>query len=214
MTSPALGLSYHRASTIDQRPEIARDELRRAALVRDVQLVAEIEETGSGRRWDRPGLDRVFELVKRQPIRFVFVWKLSRFGRSAKELHELIGLLRAQHVTFVCTSQHLEIGPRPTSMQKLTFGLLADIAEFEVENIREQTKLGMAAARARGAKIGRPRLWFDPDQAERRPGESWAAVARRLKVSTDTLERWRARKKGVTNGAAPPGRDATLRAPE
>jgi len=79
---PKIGVSYHRVSTTEQDPTLAREELRRAAQARDIFLIDEVEETGSGARNDRPGLQRVMQLVRAHLVSNVLVWKLDRFGRS------------------------------------------------------------------------------------------------------------------------------------
>src|SRR4051794_25036796 len=108
--------TYHRASTVDQDPTLARDELRRAAIARGLDLVAEIEETESGARNDRPGLRRVLELVHQHRIAYVLIWKLDRFGRSVLDVLTNVRALKSAGVTLIATSQGLEAGPRPGAM--------------------------------------------------------------------------------------------------
>jgi DNA invertase Pin-like site-specific DNA recombinase len=71
---PGPAALYHRVSTLDQEPTLARLGLR-AAL--------QVEETGSGAPNDRPGLQRVMDAARRGDVDAVLVWKLDRFGRSA-----------------------------------------------------------------------------------------------------------------------------------
>ena len=56
---------YHRVSTLDQDPGLARDELRAAAARVGGEVVLDIEETGSGARNDRPGLQRLMNAARR-----------------------------------------------------------------------------------------------------------------------------------------------------
>jgi putative DNA-invertase from lambdoid prophage Rac len=150
-------VTYHRVSTVDQHPENARDELRRAVALRQLDLVEEVEETGSGRKNDRPGLQRVLELVRAGDVEVVVVWKLSRFGRSALDLEIMLKELEAAGVTFVATSEGIEVGRHAGPMAHLMRRILAAFAEFERETISENTVLGLEAARRRGVKLGRPR---------------------------------------------------------
>jgi len=71
------------------------------------------------------------------------------------------------------------------------FGIFASIAEFERELIRERVRSGMAAARARGARIGRPRKPVDADKVAtmRAPGVSWREIAARLGVGIGRVHR-------------------------
>lgn len=74
---------YHRVSTLDQDPTLARRELRAAAARLGLRPTVQVEETCSGARNDRPGLRRVMEAARRGEVEAVLVWKLDRFGRSA-----------------------------------------------------------------------------------------------------------------------------------
>jgi DNA invertase Pin-like site-specific DNA recombinase len=73
---------YHRVSTREQNPRLARAELRAAAATRGLRVVLEVEETASGRGSVRPGLARVLAAVERGAIDVVLVQRLDRWGRS------------------------------------------------------------------------------------------------------------------------------------
>jgi putative DNA-invertase from lambdoid prophage Rac len=163
-------VTYHRVSTVDQDPTLARAELRRAAEARGLDLVEEIEETGSGARNDRAGLLRVLELAARHQVDHVLVWKLDRFGRSTVDVLSNVRQLERSGVTFVATSQALEVGPGAGAMGRLVLGVMAAMAEFERDVIRERTRLGIAGARARGRTLGRPRGAKDTYKRQRRRG--------------------------------------------
>jgi len=96
MTAATSGRAalYHRVSTLDQDPTLARRELR-AALV--------VGETGSGARNDRPGLQRVMGAARRGDVDAVLAWKLDRFGRSARDVLANIRDLDSAGVRFVVT---------------------------------------------------------------------------------------------------------------
>ncbi len=82
------------------------------------------------------------------------VWKLDRLSRSVLHLLQLLEDLRENGVDFIALTQRIDT---TTSIGRLLYGQLAVFAEFEREQIRERTKAGMEAARARGVHIGRPR---------------------------------------------------------
>jgi putative DNA-invertase from lambdoid prophage Rac len=71
----------------------------------------------------------------------------------------------------------------------LVFGIFASIAEFERELIRDRVKSGIAAARSKGKKLGRPRVVVDAAQIAslRASGASWPSIARQLGVSVGTV---------------------------
>jgi len=165
MAQVGRAVTYHRVSTRDQRPELARDELRRAAAARGLDLVEEIEETGSGARNDRPGLARVLELVRHHQVDAVLVWKLDRFGRSTLDVLANVRELERAGVTFIATTQGLEVGPGAGPMGRMLLTILAAVAELERETISERTRLGLAKTTK---PIGRPRGSRDAQPRRRR----------------------------------------------
>ena len=77
---------YHRGSTLDQNPTLARSELPAAAKRFGYRVVLDVEETGSGAQNDRPGLRRILEAARRHEFDALLVYKLDRAGRSALDL--------------------------------------------------------------------------------------------------------------------------------
>lgn len=148
---------YHRVSTVDQNPELARDELRKACAARGLQVVLEIEETGSGANNDRPGLARVLEAVMRREAQAVVVWKLDRFGRSAFDLLHNIRKVKEAGGSFVAITQGVEVGGKENPVGDLILTVLAGVAEFERALIKERTKIGLINAKQTGKHLGRPR---------------------------------------------------------
>lgn len=179
--------TYHRVSTLDQDPTLAREELRSAAVRLGGEVVLDVEETGSGARNDRPGLQRLMEAARRGKLDAVVVWKLDRFGRSALDVLANIRDLDAAGVRFIAVTQGIDIRPGGDAMGRLMLTMLAAVAEFERDLIRERTRLGMEKAKAAGKRIGRPRL-EGPPRAEverlRAAGRSWSQVATELGCST------------------------------
>jgi len=188
MNPPAMRITvYHRVSTLDQNPALAREELHAAAARLGGGVVLDIEETGSGARNDRPGLQRLMDAARRGKLDAVMVWKLDRFGRSALDVLANIRDLDAAGVRFIATTQGIDIRPGGDAMSRLIIGVLASVAEFERDLIRERTRLGMAKARAAGKRIGRPRA-PRPKRAVvqrlRKLGRSWREVSTALGCST------------------------------
>lgn len=186
---------YHRASTLDQNPALAREELRAAAVRHGFEVAVEVEETGSGARNDRPGLQHVMREARRGKLDAVLVWKLDRFGRSALDLLANIRALESAGVRFIATTQGIDIRPGGDAMGRLLVTMLAAVAEFERDLIRERTRLGLARARASGRKLGRPQGSTPrrPARAEverlRDRGLTWTDIARALRCSPSTARR-------------------------
>lgn len=149
---------YHRVSTVDQHPEAARRELRRAAKALGARVVLDVEETGSGANANRAGLARVMEAARARTLDVVIVWKLDRFMRSTVDLLMRLGELEAAGVRFIVTTQGLDVRPGGDPTSRLVVEILSAVAEWERTAIGERTRLGMAAARARGVRLGRREL--------------------------------------------------------
>jgi len=154
---------YHRVSTLDQNPDAARAELRSAARQLGARVAGSIEETGSGANNTRPGLAKLMRSVRRGDV--VIVWKLDRFGRSALDVLTNVRRLQDLGVRFYCSSQGLDIRADGDAMAQLFLTVLAACAEFERSLIQDRTRMGLAAARKRGVKLGRPRAQL-PDAGD------------------------------------------------
>jgi DNA invertase Pin-like site-specific DNA recombinase len=183
---------YHRVSTLDQDKTLARNELREAAVRRGGQVVLDIEETGSGARSDRPGLRRVIEAARKGQIDACLVYKLDRAGRSVLDLLATIRELVETHSVRFAISQGLDVKPGGDAISRLLLTVLGAVAEFERDLIRDRTRLGLAAARRRGVRLGRP-VEPGPDASEvtrrRKQGQSWTEIATVLGCSVGKARR-------------------------
>lgn len=147
---------YHRVSTSDQHPELLREQLHMAALARDFEVVLNVEETGSGARADRPGWRQVLDAATRHEIDAVLVWKLDRVGRSALDVLHSIEHLTQRGVRFVAVTQAIDFKGDGDAMTRLLLTVLSAVAELEREMLSERTRAGLAGAKRRGQKLGRP----------------------------------------------------------
>jgi len=144
-------VGYMRVSKSDgsQTVDMQRDALLAAGVDAD-QLY---EDHASGRTDDRPGLVSCLKALRDGDT--LLVWKLDRLGRNLHHLVNTVHDLTARGVGLkVLTGQGAAIDT--TAAGKLVFGIFAALAEFERELISERTIAGLASARARGRKGGRP----------------------------------------------------------
>ena len=139
-------IGYARVSTIDQNLDLQNDALSAAGCERL------FTDTVSGAKVERPGLTAALNDCR--PGDTLMVWKLDRLGRSLPHPAETVRELDARCVGFKSLQEQLDI---TTSGGKLIFHLFASLAEFERDLIRERTQAGLAAARARGRRGGRPK---------------------------------------------------------
>jgi DNA invertase Pin-like site-specific DNA recombinase len=179
---------YARVSTLHgQNPELQLAEIREHAARRGWDIAGEYVDLGvSGSKESRPELNRVIRDAHLRKFDAVVCWKLDRLGRSLKHLVTTIEDFAAYGVSFVSLRDNLDLS---TPSGRLMMHIIGAMAEFERELIRERVSAGIQAARRRGARIGRPRTYVNPDKIRemRNEGTPWRAIAKRLGVGTGTV---------------------------
>jgi DNA invertase Pin-like site-specific DNA recombinase len=178
---------YARVSTTDQRADLQLDALRQLAEQRGWTVVGEHVDQGfSGAKDRRPALDALLRDAHRGRFKAVAIWKLDRLARSVRHLVLLADELRALGIDLVSVEDAIDT---TTASGRFLFHILGAVAELERELIRERTIAGLASAKRRGAKLGRPRARFDIERAARLRGDglSYERVAAILGVSTGTI---------------------------
>jgi len=179
---------YARTSTVaGQSPQMQLQELTEYAGRRGFQIVEEYVDHGSsGSKESRPALDRLMNDARRRKFDAVLVWKIDRFGRSLRHLVNSLAELESLGVAFISLRDNLDLS---TPSGRLMFGIIAAMAEFERALIQERVKAGLRHARAKGKKLGRPRVTVDVDRvaALRRSGTSWQTISQKLGVGVGTL---------------------------
>ncbi len=180
---------YARVSTNDQNCEMQLRELREYLARRGWELGEEFIDAGfSGAKASRPALDRLMAAAARREFDCVLVWKLDRFGRSVLHLSQQLATLASHGIRFISSSQSIDTdASNPVS--RLLTTILAGVAEFEREIIRERTLAGVRAAKAKGKTLGRPKRVFRRDEARRlrAEGMSWRVIAKQLGVPVSTV---------------------------
>ena len=176
-------IGYARISTLDQNLEMQRDALASASCEKVFTDVA------SGGDPSRSGLAEALAQLRSGDT--LVVWRLDRLGRSLKHLIETVTSLHGRGIGFRSLTEGIET---ETSGGRLVFHLFACLAEFEREVIRERTQAGLAAARSRGRRGGRPALMDEKKTALARrmhadPANTATDIARAIGVSRATLYR-------------------------
>jgi len=177
-------IGYARVSTQDQSTNLQLDALNKAGCTRV------FSESASGAQRDRPELARALDYMR--PGDTLVVWKLDRLARSLKQLIETVESLEGKGIGFRSLTESIDT---TTAGGKLTFHIFAALAEFERSMIRERTRAGLDAARARGRVGGRPRSLTDKDLEMAKtllanPDITVEEVAARLSVAPATLYRY------------------------
>ncbi len=181
---------YARVSTTNgQNPEMQLGEVREFCKRRNWKIAGEYVDHGvSGAKERRPELDRLLADCRRRLVDAVVVYRYDRFARSLRQLVNALEEYRALGIDFISLHEGVDTS---TPNGRLVFGIFASIAEFERELIRDRVRSGLAAARTRGKKLGRPRVIVDAPKiaALRVQGCSWAGISKELGVSKGTAQR-------------------------
>ena len=198
---------YSRVSTLTlQDPELQARELREYAQLRGWQVVREYVDRGaSGSKDSRPALNELLADVHQRKCDVVLVWKLDRLGRSLRHLVNTLAELEARGVAFVSLRDNLDLS---TPSGRLMFNVIGAMAEFERALIQERVKAGLRNARAKGKRLGRPKVAANGRQvaALRKAGRSWSEVCEITGLSRGTAQRvYYAQKSAPSLPKNPPG---------
>lgn len=141
-----MKIGYARVSTQAQDLSLQLDALQAA------ECATIYQEKVSGAKKERPQLEKMLRQLRAGDV--VIVWKLDRLARSMQDLVRLVNEIQGRGAELQSLNDHIDT-TSPTG--KFTFHIFAALAEFERDIIRERTKAGLAAARARGRIGGRPK---------------------------------------------------------
>ena len=126
--------------------------------------------------------------AKRRKFDVVMVWKFDRFARSLKHLITTLEEFDHLGIDFV---SHQEAVDTSTPAGKALFSMIAVMAEFERELIRERVMAGLENAKRKGVQLGRRETRFDVNEAilMRKEGKSWRAIGKKLGISKTVVYR-------------------------
>lgn len=182
---------YARVSTSNngQDPTMQTRELREYCERRGWAVADEFIDAGvSGSKESRPALNRLLADAKRRKFDAVLVYRYDRFARSLRHLVNALAEFDALGIHFVSLHEGVDTS---TPNGRLVFGIFASIAEFERELIRGRVRSGLAAAKARGKRLGRPTVTVDTARitALRASGASWRDIGAQMGMCRETLRR-------------------------
>ena len=175
-------------STFDQEPENQLQELRRYVEARGWTRQEYVDRGVSGSKDRRPALDQMIAEAKRRRFDVLVCWRLDRLGRNLRHLVTMLDDLQAIGVAFVSMGEGIDC---TTPAGKLQLHILAALAEFERERIRERVLAGLRRARTQGKRLGRPKASVPADRLQSVSRLSIDGAARALGVSRSTIKRWR-----------------------
>jgi len=181
---PMKAAIYARVSTTEQTAENQLIELRRYVEARGWTGTEFVDRGVSGAKDKRPSLDALLKDAKRRRFDVLVCWRLDRLGRNLRHLVTMLEDLQHVGVAFVSLGEGIDC---TTPAGKLQLHILAALAEFERERIRERVMAGLQRAKAQGKGLGRPRV--HPAVIDI-PGGSVRAAAKAWGVSKSTAARW------------------------
>ena len=147
---------YARVSTGEQSPQAQLRELRAYAEHRGFEITREYVDHASGdvrRRRRAPEFEALMADARRRRFDCVLVWKYDRFARTLGALISALQEFRDLGVDFISHTQAIDT---TTPMGRLFFHVIGSFAEFERDVIVERVRAGLANARAKGTRLGRP----------------------------------------------------------
>jgi len=179
-----MTFGYARVSTTGQDEALQLDALEKSGCDRV------FTDHASGSTTSRPALDEMLGMLRRGDT--VAIWRLDRLGRSLRHLLDVVADLEQRGVALRSLTESIDTS---TPAGRLIFHTFGALSEFERDLIRERTRAGLDAARARGRVGGRPTVWT-PDKREQafamlKAGKDVSTVAKVLGVSRASIYRLR-----------------------
>ncbi len=175
-----MNIGYARVSTNDQDTQLQLDALNLVGCERIY------EEKQSGAKTDRPELLQCLKSLREGDL--LIVWKLDRLGRSLQHFIETVTDLENRQIGFQSLTENIDT-TSPTG--KLIFHIFGSLAEFERGLIRERVKAGLAAAKKKGKKFGRPDALNEKDKemalAMFNGGATKIDISRHFNVTRQTI---------------------------
>lgn len=181
---------YARVSTCEQNAHCQLRDLREFVANRGWDAATEYVDSGfSGSKDSRPAWNELWDAIQKGRVRILVVHALDRLGRSLPHLVKIISTLVEKNITLVSFRENIDLS---TSTGRMVAGLFSVMADYELSIIRERTKAGMRAARARGSQIGKVRQPFDKELATKLRDQGWGQIriARELGIGVGRVNEW------------------------
>ena len=180
---------YARVSTDGQDPELQLAALRAHAANRGWVITEEFIDQGySGSKEKRPALERLMKAAWAGGLQAVLVWRFDRFARSVKHLIKALEEFRSLNLNFISLQEQFDTS---TPIGQAMFTIIGVMAQLERDIIRERVRAGLAVAKARGTRLGRPSVRVNQEELRslQTGGLSLHEMARQLHCSRSTVRR-------------------------
>ncbi|MBA3481441.1 MAG: recombinase family protein [Pirellulales bacterium] len=143
---------YARVSTDEQSPDAQLRDLREYVRNRGWELISEFIDIGeSGSKDVRPAWSELWMQLRQRKFNIMVVSAIDRVGRSLPHLVKTLATIEELNVTLISLREAFDLS---TAQGRMLAGLFSVLADYELSLIKERTKAGMRAARAKGKRIG------------------------------------------------------------
>ena len=148
-----------------------------------------VDEGISGSKDSRPAWNQLWDAMQKGRIKVLVVHALDRLGRSLPHLIKIITTCIERDITLISFRENIDLS---TATGRLIANLMMVLAEFELNLVKERTRSGMRAARAKGKQIGKRRRFFDKRKATSLRDLGWGQIriARELGVGVGRVNEW------------------------
>ena len=171
MTTQSKIAIYARVSTDLQSSDAQLRDLRDYVANRGWTNVREFVDEGvSGSKDTRPAWNQLWDAMQKGRVKVLVVHALDRLGRSLPHLVKIITTCVERNITLISFRENIDLS---TSTGRMIAGIFSVLADFELSIIRERTRSGMRAAKARGSQIGQKRNYFDKEKATELRDQGW-----------------------------------------
>ena len=178
---------YIRVSTLDQSTQLQRKELLEYIEHRGWELIEIYDEKVSGATANRPQFQKMMADARKRRFDTLVCFKLDRLFRSVKGMVSTLEELQELGVAFISVQDQIDL---TTAAGRFMMVILAAVSEMERSLILERVKTGIAHAKSKGVRFGRPVTRPDEQIQElRKKGLSIRKIAKELKVAVGTVER-------------------------
>jgi len=183
---------YVRCSTNDTKQNVERQEFELQEVVKnhDWEVVGVYADYTSGTKTQRPNLDRLLDDAFIKKFDCIMISDLSRLGRNVQHLLKIVEQLKDKKIEIFSLREKIDTDS-PTG--KLFFTVISALNEFQVSQIRENVKSGLANAKRKGIKLGRKPVVHIGEIKKikrlREKGDSIRKIAKKMSISTATVQR-------------------------
>ena len=191
MTNPEKTIAiYARVSTDKQKVDMQLNELRQFAARSGWTIYEEyIDQNFTGTNTNRPAFQEMMDAARKRRFDVLLVWKLDRLSRSLKDLINTLDTLGACGVDFISYDNNLDTS---TPTGKLVFQIVGAVSEFEKDIIKERVVAGLANARLKGKRLGRPPIScsiLDKAKKMRSAGLSFRKIGKQLGIDEGAIRK-------------------------